>query len=51
MGPEPAIGIPDLDRSFFVGLVVLEVDEMASWSSVASCLSCARRLSTFAMAF
>ena len=25
MGPEPAIGIPDLDRSFFVGLVVLEV--------------------------
>src|SRR4029434_4445209 len=45
-GPEHAIGSPDLDRSFFVGLVPLEVDGMASWSSVASCLSRARRLST-----
>ena len=50
-GPEPAIGSPDLDRSFFVGLVPLEVDGMAPWSSVASCLSRARRLSTFAMDF
>src|SRR4029434_10131170 len=50
-GPEPAIGSPDRDRSFFVGLVPLEADGMASWSSVASCLSRARRLSTFAMAF